>query len=107
MSLDAKVSALTAALRSEFWKSWEETATVAPWESFTTIVPSTTRIENYLNFSPVPGMAEWRGHRNYGKVDSFVYQVRNSTFSNGIVAALEDIEDDQTGGLLMKPKELV
>lgn len=107
MSLDAKVSALTAALKSEFWQAWQETAKPAPWEEFTTVVPSTTKIENFINFTPVPGLSEWLGVRNYGQVDSFVYSVRNKTFSNGIKAFLEDIEDDQTGGLMSKPKELV
>lgn len=107
MSLDQKVSALTAALRSEFWKGWQETAAPAPYESFTTVVPSTTKIENYVNFTPVPGMTQWAGHRNYGRVDSLIYSIRNLTYQNGIVAGLEDIEDDQTGGLMLKPKELV
>jgi phage major head subunit gpT-like protein len=100
------VSALTATLKSEFWKAWEETAKPAPWEPFTTIIPSTTRIENYINAVPVPGMTEWFGHRNYAKVDSFVYSIRNKTYHNGFMAALEDVEDDQVGFLMSKPKEL-
>ncbi len=107
MSVDSKVSALTATLRSEFWKGWEETAKPAPWEDFTTIVPSTTRTENFVNATPVPGFAEWLGHRNYGRVDSFIYSIRNRTFSSGFLAELEDIEDDQVGFLQTKPKELV
>ena len=107
MSLDAKVSALTASLRSEFWKAWQETAEPAPYESFTTTLGSTTKIENFINATPVPGMTEWMGHRNYGKVDSFLYQIRNKTYNNGIIATLEDIEDDQVGILTSKPKELV
>lgn len=106
MSLDAKVSALTASLKSEFWKSWDQVAEPAPWEQFTTIVPSTTKIENYVNFTPIPGFQRWAGHRNYGKVDSFIYSVRNETWTDGIQAALEDIEDDQTGGLAAQAKEL-
>ena len=106
MSLDLRVNALTATLKSEFWKAWDEVAPPAPWEDFTTVIPSTTKIENYINFTPVPGMTEWLGYRNYGQVDSFVYQVRNKTFQTGIQAELEDIQDDQTGGLMMKPKEM-
>src|SRR5437870_525212 len=107
MSLDAKVSALTATLRSEFWRSWQETAKPAPYEAFTTEIPSATRIENYINATPVPGMSEWTGFRTYGTVDSFIYSIRNKTFQNGFKAALEDIEDDQVGFLSRKPSELV
>jgi phage major head subunit gpT-like protein len=106
MSLDQKISALTASLQSIFWKSWQETAKPAPWEIVTTIVPSTTRIEHYVNFGPVPGIREWKGNRNYGAVRSFIYSLQNKTWTAGFTAALEDIEDDQTGGLAMKPKEL-
>jgi hypothetical protein len=44
---NVQVSALTGVLRSNFWKAWSETAVPAPYESFTTILPSNTRIENY------------------------------------------------------------
>lgn len=107
MSLDSRVGALTASLKSEFWRAWEETAKPAPWESFTTIVPSTTRIENYINGTPVPGMTEWMGHRNYGTVDTFIYSIRNKTFHNGFLANLDDVEDDQVGFLTSKPRQLV
>lgn len=107
MSLDQRISALTAALRTEFWKGWEETAVPAPWEKYTTIVPSTTRIEHYINFLPVPAMQLFSGFRHFGTPDSFIYSVQNFTFSTGFMATLEDVEDDQTGGLVRKPAELV
>jgi len=103
MSLDAKVSALTGELKSEFWKAWKQIAVPAEWKAFTTIVPSTTRIENYINGTPVPALSLWRGTRNYGQVDTFVSQVRNEVYHTEISAKLEDIEDDQTGILKMSP----
>lgn len=107
MALDQKVSALTATLKSEFWKAWNEVATPAPWESVTTVLPSTTKIENFLNATPVPGLQRWTGQRNYGQVDTFIYQVRNETWHTEIAAKLEDIEDDQTGILQQQPKFMV
>lgn len=106
MSLDAKISALTASLRSEFWKAWQETAVPAAYEKFTQTLPSTTKIENFVNTSPVPGMSEWFGQRNYGQVDSFIYQIRNKTFTTGIKVTLEDLEDDQVNFISSKAKEL-
>ena len=107
MALDSKVSALTASLKSEFWKAWNQVADPAPWEEFTTIVPSTTRIENYVNSVPVPGLQLWSGSRNYQQVDTNVFQVRNQTWTTQLQAKLEDIEDDQTGILLQQPKFMV
>lgn len=107
MPLDAKVSALTAQLKSEFWKGWDQVGTPMPWEGFTTIIPSTTRIENYLNYSPTPSMSLWRGHRSYAQVDSFVQSIRNEMFHTEIKASLDDVEDDQTGGLVAQSKYLV
>src|ERR1700687_2717369 len=107
MSLDQKVSALTATLKSEFWRAWDSTAEPAAWESFTTVLPSTTRIENWVNATPVPGFSLWRGMRNYGQIDAFIYSVRNETFHSEIEATLEDVEDDQTGILSAKAKDLV
>jgi phage major head subunit gpT-like protein len=107
MALDAKVSALTAALKTEFWKSWDQVAEPADWEAVTTVLPSTTKIENYLNATPVPAFQRWSGMRTYAQTDTFVFQVRNETWHSEIMARLEDIEDDQTGILMTQPKNLV
>lgn len=95
---------MTAHLKSEFWKAWDQVAKPAPWKDFTTIVPSTTKIENFINATPVPGFQRWNGMRNYGQVDTFIYQVRNETWHTEIAAKLEDIEDDQTGILAQQPR---
>lgn len=102
----AKVTALTASLRSEFWKAWNQVAKPAPWEEVTTILPSTTRFENYLNANPVPGFQLWQGSRNYAQLSTFVFQVQNFTFHDDFFATLEDVEDDQTGLLMQQPKFL-
>lgn len=106
MSLDSKVSALTAALRSEFWKAWDQVAEPAPYEDFTTEVDSTTLLENFINATPVPGFSRWTGERSYQQTDTFLYQVRNETYYSALQATLEQIEDDQTGILMMQPKFL-
>lgn len=103
MSLDLRVNALTARLRSEFWKAWHQVAKPAPWREVVTVVPSTTKIENFLNATPVPGLTRWAGTRNFAQIDSFVYQVRNDTYHVDLSAKLEDIEDDQVGLLAQQP----
>lgn len=106
MSIDAKVSALTASLKTEFWRGWDSTAKPAAWEDFTTVLPSTTRIENFVNATPVPGFSRWSGHRTYGQIDTFVYSIRNETWHSEIQATIEDVDDDQTSILAGKAKDL-
>src|SRR5271166_1519560 len=103
----AKVQAITATLRSEFWKAWNQVAKPAQWEEITTILPSTTAIENFLNANPVPGFQLWQGSRNYSQLATFVFQVKNLTFHSDFGATLEDVEDDQTGLLMQQPKFIV
>jgi hypothetical protein len=68
-----------------------------------TRIPSTTRVEFYLNATPVPGFSLWMGTRNFGQIDSFIYPILNRTFTAEISAKLEDIEDDQVGLMEKQP----
>ena len=106
MSVNQQVTALTAALRANFWKAWEETAVVAPSEPFTTIIPSTTRIENYPNWTPAPSVQEWDGTNDYGTLASYVYSIENKIYRAALMIRVPDLEDDQTGALQAKPKEI-
>jgi phage major head subunit gpT-like protein len=107
MSLDLRVSALTAELRSEFWKAWDRIAEPAPYEKIVTRLKSTTLVENYINGTPVPGLKLWQNGRSYNSVDTFVSSIRNSTFHTEISATLEQLEDDQTTILKMMPADMV
>jgi len=77
------------------------------YQKFTTKLPSTTRIENHGLFTLVPGFQLWSGYRTYGDIDSFIYSVMNEVYHSEFMATLEDVEDEQTGGLLRKPAQLV
>ncbi len=106
MTLDSRVGIFTTAMRAEFQNAFEASAEPAPYEAFTEIVASTARIENYTWMGPSPGIAEWVGHRRYGHLDAIKYIVENKEFDAAFEVLLRDIEDDQTGGYLRKPKEL-
>jgi len=97
----------TARFKAEFWKAWNATAEPAPWEAFTQVVPSTTRIEHYPYFTPIPQVSLWQGYRNYGSVSSKIYSLQNYPYHTEFQSTLEDFDDEQTGALAMKPKELV
>lgn len=101
-----QVSAFTAQMKSEFWKGWQETAPEAQVDAFMTRLSSTTKIENYPNFSPSPAMMEWDGMNNYGGVGSYVYSLDNRLYRASLEFSALDLDDDQTGALAEKPKEL-
>ncbi len=106
MSLDQKVGLFTTAMRNEFYTSFDAVPTPAPWEKWVQKIPSTARIEHYAWMSPTPGISQYRGHRRFGKIDTIRYSVLNLEFDAGFSVLLRDIEDDQTGGYEMKPREL-
>lgn len=106
MSVSQQISAFTAALRSNFWLAWQETAVVAPNDPFTSELASTTRIENYPNFGPAPAMQEWDGSNDYGTVSDYVYSVENRLYRASLLINKLNLDDDQTGVLASKPKEL-
>jgi phage major head subunit gpT-like protein len=93
-------------MRTEFLSSYLPTATPAPWESITQVIPSTARIERYTWMTPTPAMALYRGHRNYGNIGSVTYSVLNKEFDSAFEVPLRDVEDDQTQGFELKPQEL-
>lgn len=106
MSVNSKVDIFTTAMRSEFQVAFQATAEPLPWERFTEVVPSTARIEHYTWMSPSPGLSQYQGHRRYGKIDTVRYSVENKEFDAAFEVLLRDIDDDQTGGYMKKPKEL-
>jgi phage major head subunit gpT-like protein len=75
---------------------------------FTQIVASTAKIEYYPWMSPVPAITEFKGHRNYGTVESVIYAIRNLPYANGFVVPLDEVEDEafNVHGYMHKPREL-
>ena len=106
MSVNMQVSALTGVLRANFFQAWKETAAPAKSDAFVSVLPSTTRIENYVNWGPVNPLTEWDGSNDYGTSGSFIYSIENKPYRAAHMIRLLDMDDDQSGGLAQKPKEL-
>lgn len=101
-----QIDIFTAMMRREFLASTEAIAKPLPCESFTTVVPSTARIENYAWMTPTPGIARYVGHRRYGLIDQIKYQVVNEEFEGSLQVNNRDIEDDQVGGYKIRMRDL-
>lgn len=106
MPASQKVSIFTTALRSEFDRAYQEVVAPAPFQAYTTVIPSTARIEHYTWMHPVPGMARYQGYRRYAKIDAIKYTVENLEWDSAFEVPKRDVEDDQTGGYMRKPASL-
>lgn len=93
-------------MRREFLASIEAIAKPLPIEQFTTVIPSTARIENYAWMTPTPGISRYVGHRRYGEIDQIKYQLVNEEFDGGLTVLNRDIEDDQIGGYKVRMRDL-
>lgn len=100
------INVFTAAMRMEFQRAYQSVADPAPYETFTTQVPSTARIENYTIQSSPPGIKEYMGRREFAQLDPKRYQVVNKEFDAGINVSTRDVEDDQVGSYMMSIKDL-
>jgi len=86
------ITLFTAAMRGEFLKAMQAVAKPAPIDAFTTVVPSTARIENYAWMTPSPGISRYIGHRRYATLDQIRYTVPNLEFDGSISVALRDAD---------------
>lgn len=100
------VSVFTTAMRTEFINAYEEVAAPAEYLGYTTVIPSTARIEHYPWLSPTPAIDQYKGHRRVGKISEIMYNVPNLEYDSSFEVLTRDVKDDQTGGYLVKSREL-
>ena len=67
------------------------------WETIATMVPSTTRANEYGWLGSWPKLREWIGDREVNNISQFGYSIKNRTFESTVSVMAEDIEDDQLG----------
>ncbi|QEL18304.1 Mu-like prophage major head subunit gpT family protein [Limnoglobus roseus] len=79
----------------------------APVERFCQVIPSTTRVHNFLFDSVVGDMKEFKGHRTFQKFASDVYPIRNKRFDNTFEVNKDDVDDDQVGVYKLRPAQIV
>lgn len=103
-----QVDLFTTAMRAEFVAGYNPPEAVSPgtWQRFTTVLDSRARIEHYAWLAPPPGIQAFAGHRRFARIDVVDYRVENREFDGAFQVPLRDIEDDQTGGYLLKARQL-
>ncbi len=67
------------------------------WSKVATLVPSTTKTENYGWLAAWPQLREWIGDRQIKSLQAFGYSITNRKFESSIGVPRDDIEDDTYG----------
>lgn len=67
------------------------------WAKVATLVPSTTKTENYGWLAAWPQLREWIGDRQIKSLQAFGYAITNRKFESSIGVPRDDIEDDTYG----------
>ncbi len=78
-------------------------ATTPDYTKIATVVPSTTKTENYGWLAAWPQLREWVGDRQIKSLQAFGYSITNRKFESSVGVPRDDIEDDTYGvfGTLM------
>lgn len=67
------------------------------WSKVATLVPSSTRANDYGWLGKIPGMREWIGDRQINNLKQHDYSIKNKSFESTIGVDRDDIADDQYG----------
>lgn len=67
------------------------------WQRVATLVPSSTKTNDYSWLGQFPRLREWLGDRQIKNISQFSYSITNKKFEATIAVKRDDIDDDQYG----------
>lgn len=67
------------------------------WQKVATLVPSTTKTEDYGWLGKIPRMREWIGDRQIQNLKLHSYSIKNKSFESTVGVDRDDIDDDTLG----------
>lgn len=89
------LSTLTTGFKASFQEGFRTTETY--WQRIATMVPSSTKTENYAWLGQFPRLREWIGDRQVKNLSQSAYTITNRKFESTVAVKRDDIEDDQYG----------
>ncbi|EDK3374461.1 head protein [Salmonella enterica subsp. enterica serovar Poona] len=89
------VTALFVALKTTFSKAFD--ATESKWDKVATLVPSTTRQNDYTWLDRFPRLRKWVGDKVVKSLTQHNYTLVNDDFEATVEVDRSDLEDDQLG----------
>jgi phage major head subunit gpT-like protein len=99
-----EVSAFTAQARQEFMRGKmfaDEKPTPGKTEQFTTVLPSTVKVETHTFMSNLPRLEEFKGYTPFVSLVDKTYTVANKEYRTGLRVRKTDVQDDQVGGYML------
>jgi phage major head subunit gpT-like protein len=99
-----EVSAFTAQARQEFMRgkmAADEKPVPAKTEQFTTVLPSTVKVETHTFMSNLPRLEEFKGYTPFVSLVDKTYTVANKEYRTGLRVRKTDVQDDQVGGYML------
>lgn len=91
----ANVKTLFVALKATYSKAFDATPSV--WTQVATLVPSTTRENNYAWLDRFPRLRKWVGDKVVKSLTQHNYTLVNDSFEATVEVDRDDLEDDQLG----------
>jgi len=95
---------LQAGIRSEFIKAYQTGPSFVP--TLCTIVPSNKDTESYAWLGEVTAIREWLGEREITGLTDAKFSIQNKLWEGTIGVKRTEIEDDQTGGIMVRARDL-
>lgn len=89
------LAALFVALKSTFNRAFD--ASPSMWDQVATLVPSTTRENNYAWLDRFPRLRKWIGDKVVKSLTQHNYTLVNDSFEATVEVDRDDLEDDQLG----------
>lgn len=90
-----KFNALKIGFSAAFQKGFD--AVTTQWEKIATVVPSSTKEQNYGWIGKLQGMIEWIGERTVQHLAAYDYSIKNKDFERTIGVDRNEIDDDTYG----------
>lgn len=76
------------------------------WTDVTTVVPSDKDTEHYGWLGAVPGLNEFKDERQIQDLSTYTYAIQNKTWESTIAVDRAALEDDLTGQLAMRVRQM-
>lgn len=92
----AALVALYRAFNTAFKRGFDNAQTPM-WQKVATLVPSSTKTEDYGWLGKIPRMREWIGDRIIQNLKLHSYSIKNKKFESTVGVDRDDIEDDSLG----------
>lgn len=91
----ANVTALFVALKTTFNRAFDSAP--SQWDQVATLVPSTTRTNDYTWLDRFPRLRKWVGDKVIKALTQHNYTLTNDSYEATVEVDRDDIEDDQVG----------